>query len=306
MMKKAIVIGCPGSGKTTFSEKLRRKTGLPLFYLDAIWHKPDRTHISRPEFDRRLAEIGQLDSWIIDGNYSRTIETRLQMCDTVFFFDLSTQDCLQGATERLGKGRYDVPWIDTVLDPHLRAEIEEFPEKNRPVIYELLEQYRDGREIVIFSTREQADSYLQNLSNQEDTVMWQRLYQAARNVQNDRAISPFVEAGGVAAAVLSSQGNIYVGVCIDTACSLGMCAERNAIANMITHGESRIHKVVAVMPDGKVGPPCGVCREFMMQLDPDSGDIEILLDLDTLKTVKLRDLVPDWWGKEAFSQGSNG
>ena len=77
-MKKIIVIGCPGSGKTTFAEKLKEITGIPLFYLDAVWHKPDRTHISRAEFDERLAEIMSSDEWIIDGNYSRTVEARIQ------------------------------------------------------------------------------------------------------------------------------------------------------------------------------------------------------------------------------------
>ena len=80
----------------------------------------------------------------------------------------------------------------------------------------------------------------------------------------------------------------------------GMCAERDAIANMITNGESQIEKVVAVMPDGKVGSPCGACREFMMQLDKDSGEIEILLDLETEKVIQLKDLVPDWWGTARF------
>lgn len=131
--------------------------------------------------------------------------------------------------------------------------------------------------------------------------MWKKLYNAAREVQNGRIISPFIEAGGVAAAILTDQGNIYTGVCIDTASTLGICAERNAIANMITHGESRIRKVVAVMPDGRVGSPCGACREFMMQLDKDSRNIEILLDLASEKTVLLKDLIPDWWGTERFS-----
>ena len=132
--------------------------------------------------------------------------------------------------------------------------------------------------------------------------MWNELYTAALKVQNSRMVSPFIEAGGVAAAILTKQGNIYVGVCIDTACALGMCAERNAIANMITNGETQIDKLVAVMPDGNVGSPCGACREFMMQLDKNSGDIEILLDIETKKTVKLRELVPDWWGYDRFAE----
>lgn len=130
--------------------------------------------------------------------------------------------------------------------------------------------------------------------------IWDTLYNEARKVQNNRTVSPFIDAGGVAAALLSAGGNIYVGVCIDTASTLGMCAERSAISAMLTHGESRIEKVVAVMPDGKVGSPCGACREFMMQLDKDSGNIEILLDKDTKNTVFLRDLLPDWWGKSRF------
>ena len=125
---------------------------------------------------------------------------------------------------------------------------------------------------------------------------WEELYTAAKRVQHDRAVSPFIDAGGVAAALRTKAGNIYAGVCIDTAASLGMCAERSAMANMITHGESRIDKVVAVMPDGAVGPPCGACREFMMQLDGDSGEIKILMDYGSRRTVRLCELVPDWWG----------
>lgn len=132
--------------------------------------------------------------------------------------------------------------------------------------------------------------------------IWEKLYNAARKVQNARTISPFIEAGGVAAALLTKSGNIYVGVCIDTASTLGMCAERNAIANMITNGESKIDKVVAIVPNGKVGSPCGACREYMMQLDKDSGEIEILVDYENRKTVRLKELLPDWWGKERFAE----
>jgi len=130
--------------------------------------------------------------------------------------------------------------------------------------------------------------------------IWEKLYNDAIRVQNSRQISPFIDAGGVAAAILSKSGNIYVGVCIDTCSTLGVCAERNAIMNMITNGEHRIDKVVAVMPDGRVGSPCGACRELMMQLDKNSGDIEILVDYNSRKTVTLSELMPDWWGKERF------
>ena len=130
--------------------------------------------------------------------------------------------------------------------------------------------------------------------------IWEKLYHEARRVQNARVISPFIEAGGVAAALITKAGNIYIGVCIDTASTLGMCAERNAIVNMITNGEHEIDKLVAVVEDGSVGSPCGACREYMMQLSKDSGEIEILLDLESENTVKLKELMQDWWGASRF------
>ena len=131
---------------------------------------------------------------------------------------------------------------------------------------------------------------------------WDKLYIAARSVQYERNISPLIEAGTVSAALLSASGTIYTGVCIDTACSLGMCAERNAIANMITNGESRIVKIVVVMPDGKAGMPCGACREFMMQLNKTAGEIEILRDYETKKAIRLQSLVPEWWSMHFDTQ----
>ena len=131
--------------------------------------------------------------------------------------------------------------------------------------------------------------------------IWDRLISEAKSVQNDRVISPFIEAGGVAAAILTKKGNIYLGVCVDTACGLGACAERVAIMNMITNGESQIDKVVAVMHDGSVGAPCGACREFMMQLDKDSVEIEILTDIKTKSTIKLKEIMTNWWGTERFN-----
>ena len=135
--------------------------------------------------------------------------------------------------------------------------------------------------------------------------IWDELYERAKEKLNPRTISPFIEAGGVAAAILTDQGNIYTGVCIDTASTLGMCAERNAIANMITNGESRIVKLVCVTRDGNVCMPCGACREYLMQLDKNSKDIEILDNLDTKEVVKLEELVPRWWGYERYETDFN-
>lgn len=106
---------------------------------------------------------------------------------------------------------------------------------------------------------------------------WIELYNVAKAVQNDREISEMVSAGGVAAAIESESGRIYVGVCIDTCSTLGICAERNAIFNMITNGEHEIRRVIAIMPNGKTGAPCGACRELMTQLAPGKyHDIEIM------------------------------
>ncbi len=126
--------------------------------------------------------------------------------------------------------------------------------------------------------------------------IWEKLYNAAKAVQNDRTISNYVEAGGVAAAILSASGRIYTGVCVDTCSTLGICAERNAIFNMITNGEQKISKVLAVMPDGSCGAPCGACRELMVQLMPDNyKGVEIMMDFNSGRTVTLGELTPEWW-----------
>ena len=127
-------------------------------------------------------------------------------------------------------------------------------------------------------------------------AIWKNLYDEAMKVLNPRKISEWMEAGGVAAAVESESGKIYTGVCVDGACTLGICAERNAIFNMITQGEQRIRRVIAVNRDGKAMPPCGACRELMAQLMPDGyRDIEIMLDYEKEKVLTLGELTPEWW-----------
>ena len=126
--------------------------------------------------------------------------------------------------------------------------------------------------------------------------IWNTLYQAAKEAQNPRRISDYITAGEVSAAILSASGKIYTGVCMDTCSTLGICAERNAIFNMITCGESQISKVLAILPDGTTGAPCGACRELMVQLMPDTyQDVEIMLDYEKKKIVTLGELTPHWW-----------
>lgn len=126
--------------------------------------------------------------------------------------------------------------------------------------------------------------------------IWKEMYEAAKAVFNSRRISEYVTVGEVAAAILSKSGRIYTGVCVDTCSTLGICAERNAIFNMITNGEQEIDKVLAILPDGSSGAPCGACRELMVQLMPDSyKDIEIMCDYETERTVTLGEITPEWW-----------
>lgn len=126
--------------------------------------------------------------------------------------------------------------------------------------------------------------------------IWEEMYDAAKAVLNPRRISEYVTAGEVSAAVLSKSGKIYTGVCIDTCSSLGICAERNAIFNMITNGEQEIDKVLCIPPVEGRGAPCGACRELMVQLMPDSyKDIEIMIDYKKNIVMKLGELTPEWW-----------
>lgn len=126
--------------------------------------------------------------------------------------------------------------------------------------------------------------------------IWKTMYQAAKEAQNPRRISDYITAGEVSAAILSASGKIYTGVCMDTCSTLGICAERNAIFNMITCGESEIAKVLAILPDGTTGAPCGACRELMVQLMPETyQNVEIMLDYEKGKIVTLGELTPHWW-----------
>lgn len=164
-MKKVLVIGCPGSGKSTFARKLSAATGLPLHYLDMIWHRPDRTTLDRDTFIGKLKKIVAGDEWIIDGNYLHTLPLRLDYCDTIFFFDLPVEICLAGAEERVGKVREDMPWIEQKMDEEFRQWILDFPVTQLPEIRRLLSENKRKISIVEFRARSEADRYVELLQD---------------------------------------------------------------------------------------------------------------------------------------------
>lgn len=131
-------------------------------------------------------------------------------------------------------------------------------------------------------------------------MTFEELYGAAKAVLNPRKLSDSAESGGVGAALLSESGKVYVGVCIDTACSMGFCAEHAAAAAMVTAGENRVYKMVAVNWDGKVLPPCGRCREFISQLHEENLETEVMVSQD--KVLTLRELLPFDWRKTAIGK----
>ena len=162
--KRILIIGSPGAGKSTFARKLANSTGLPLFYLDMIYHNADRTTISHEEFDEKLQAILKTDSWIIDGNYLRTMKMRLDRCDMVFFFDLSSDVCLEGVRSRMGMKREDMPWIEEGEDEEFMDYIRDFPYVQLPKIHELLSECGNDKAVVHFTDRTEADVWLKENS----------------------------------------------------------------------------------------------------------------------------------------------
>ncbi|MBQ5761889.1 MAG: adenylate kinase [Clostridia bacterium] len=159
-MKKVIVIGCPGSGKSTFSKALHKITNIPLFHLDMIFWNADKTTVEKPVFLDRLFKIIQSDEWIIDGNYGSTMELRMQACDTVIFLDYPLDVCLNGIKERKGKPRSDLPWIEPDEDDVEFLEfIKNYNSQSRPKVMELLDRF-SHKDVIIFSNRTQAEDFL--------------------------------------------------------------------------------------------------------------------------------------------------
>ena len=158
---KIIVIGCPGSGKSTFSQKLNKVLNIPLFHLDMLYHNEDGTHISKEELEEKIKKIFKKnEKWIIDGNYQRTLEMRIKECDTIFLLDYPVDDCLAGAESRIGKKRDDLPWMEEKLDEKFKQVILNFSKEKLPQINELIEKYKDNKKVVIFKNRDEAEVYI--------------------------------------------------------------------------------------------------------------------------------------------------
>lgn len=164
LLKRILVIGCPGSGKSYFSRRLSERTGIEVCHLDMLFWNSDRTTVSREVFIERLGAVLETDEWIIDGNYGFTMEMRLEKCDTVFFFDLPVEDCLEGVTSRRGKPRPDMPWneADYPVDGEFIEFIKTFREERRPIILERLSRFAD-KTVYTFESRTQADEFLKSL-----------------------------------------------------------------------------------------------------------------------------------------------
>ena len=161
-MQKVIVIGCPGSGKSTFSVNLHKKTSLPLYHLDMLYWNADKTTVEKAVFLNRLNKRLAENEWIIDGNYISTLELRLKYCDTIIFLDYPTDICLDGIKARQGKPRPDMPWVETEEDAEFIEFIKNFESETRPRVLELLNKY-SYKDIYIFKNRTETEEFLNNL-----------------------------------------------------------------------------------------------------------------------------------------------
>lgn len=160
-MKKIIVIGCPGSGKSRFSKALHEITDIPLYHLDMMFWNEDRTTVEKSTFLKRLSETLKKSEWIIDGNYASTMEQRMKECDTVIFLDYSLEVCLDGIKNRKGKKRSDIPWVETEDDEEFIEFIKNYNLQNRPQVIDLLEKY-SHKDIFVFRDRIEAEYFLES------------------------------------------------------------------------------------------------------------------------------------------------
>lgn len=165
-MKKIIILGSPGAGKSTFSFALAEKTGLPLYHLDKMFWREGWVNVSKDELDAQIKDVLRKDEWIIDGNYSRTIPMRLEKCDTVFYLDYPRLVCFFGVVRRvlgsLGKTRPDMAeGCPERFDLEFLQYTWKFRKKQREKLFGLLEGA--NAEIHIFRSRKEAKRYLDGM-----------------------------------------------------------------------------------------------------------------------------------------------
>lgn len=162
-MKKIIIIGPSGSGKSTLANKLKDILNIPLFHLDNIWWKEDKTHITREDFDSKLQDLLSKNEWIIDGDYSRTYDTRMQCADTIIFLNIPTEICINSVEKRIGHKRSDIPWIEKEFDPEFKEWINNWYKDKLPTLLPLLEKYSAQKDVVILRTREEVNDFLSSI-----------------------------------------------------------------------------------------------------------------------------------------------
>ena len=160
--KRILIVGCPGSGKSTFARRLAECTGLKLVHLDMLFWNADKTTVSQEIFIRRLADEMKGDQWIIDGNYASTLRMRLEACDLVYFLDYPLELCLEGIRARRGTKRTDMPWIESEEDGDLISFVRSFSEEVRPHMLALFAEYPQ-KGCIIFRSRADADDHLRSM-----------------------------------------------------------------------------------------------------------------------------------------------
>ena len=160
-MNKILVLGCPCSGKSTLSTKIKELTNYPLYHMDILFWRENWTHVSEKELMIELEKIVKQDKWIIDGHYSKTLEYRFQKCDMVIILDIPLKTCLNSEKKRRGKKRNDLPsYLMESYDPEFIQYIKDFRKNNMPQLKELIKKYED-KKVYIFKSRKSALDFVE-------------------------------------------------------------------------------------------------------------------------------------------------